>query len=223
MGSLGKAKLLAGMAILMLVLWLWQLRSGDAGTVNVGWSAGIGILALVYALTSSGSTDRRLLLAILAGGWSFRLAGYLFLDRVRGAKEDGRYRELRQSWENRAQTFFLIFFQAQALLALLFSLPLLVVAHDKRFLLQTTDLAALILFVGSVLGESIADRQLARFRSQPGNDGKTCRQGPWRYSRHPNYFFEWLHWWTYVLMGWGAPYGWTTLLGPALMLFSYSR
>jgi steroid 5-alpha reductase family enzyme len=70
----------------------------------------------------------------------------------------------------------------------------------------------------SVGGEWLADRQLARFRQDPSNKGKVCRQGLWRYSRHPNYFFEWVHWWAYVLIGIGGPWGWLTLFGPAVML-----
>ena len=81
------------------------------------------------------------------------------------------------------------------------------------------DAVGLLIWTISVLGESIADAQLARFRSNPANRGKTCRIGLWNYSRHPNYFFEWLHWWSYVAIAWSAPYGWTTLLAPALMWF----
>ncbi|MGB0715272.1 MAG: DUF1295 domain-containing protein, partial [Phycisphaerae bacterium] len=41
----------------------------------------------------------------------------------------------------------------------------------------------------------------------------------WRWSRHPNYFFEWIHWWSYVCLAIGASFWWITLMGPALMLF----
>jgi len=81
-----------------------------------------------------------------------------------------------------------------------------------------TDLLAVGVFLVSVAGEAIADRQLAGFRADPANRGKTCRTGLWRYSRHPNYFFEWVHWWSYVLLGLGSPYWLVTILGPALML-----
>jgi steroid 5-alpha reductase family enzyme len=67
-------------------------------------------------------------------------------------------------------------------------------------------------------GEAIADAQLSRFRRDPANRGTVCRTGLWRYSRHPNYFFEWVHWWAYVLIGIAAPWGWLALFGPALML-----
>ncbi|MGH8164637.1 MAG: DUF1295 domain-containing protein, partial [Rhodanobacteraceae bacterium] len=69
----------------------------------------------------------------------------------------------------------------------------------------------------SVFGETIADRQLARFRANPANDGKTCREGLWRYSRHPNYFFEWLHWFAYVALAIGSPLWWLALAGPVVM------
>ena len=41
--------------------------------------------------------------------------------------------------------------------------------------------------------------------------------GLWRYSRHPNYFFEWLHWFAYVCLAVGSPLGWLAWSGPLLM------
>jgi steroid 5-alpha reductase family enzyme len=85
--------------------------------------------------------------------------------------------------------------------------------------LDVWDFLGVVLWLVSVTGEAIVDAQLARFRSNPENRGKTCRQGLWNYSRHPNYFFEWLHWWVYLLISWPAPWGWTTAIAPLLMLF----
>ena len=59
---------------------------------------------------------------------------------------------------------------------------------------------------------------MSGFSTRVSNKGKVCKAGLWRYSRHPNYFFEWVHWWTYVAAGILAPGGWVTLIGPSLML-----
>lgn len=57
----------------------------------------------------------------------------------------------------------------------------------------------------------MADRQLAGFKADPANRGKTC-------TRHPNYFFEFTHWFAYIFLSAGSPYFWVTFLGPARML-----
>ena len=81
------------------------------------------------------------------------------------------------------------------------------------------DMAAIGIFAISLIGESIGDRQLAAFRKLADNRGKDCRVGLWRYSRHPNYFFEWLHWFAYPLLAAGlGELAWMTLIGPGLML-----
>ena len=85
------------------------------------------------------------------------------------------------------------------------------------------DAAGLAVFAVSMVGESIADRQLARFRADAANRGQVCEAGLWRYSRHPNYFFEWLHWWAYVLFGYGSPSWWVTLAGVVLMYLFLTR
>ena len=69
----------------------------------------------------------------------------------------------------------------------------------------------------AMLGESAADVQLNRFRSDPANKGKTCRVGLWKYSRHPNYFCEWLVWLAYFIYALGSPGGWIAVYAPALM------
>ena len=80
------------------------------------------------------------------------------------------------------------------------------------------DILGTTVWLIAVGGESVADRQLARWRAQPDNRGKTCRAGLWRLSRHPNYFFEWIHWWAYVCLAIGTPWVWVALAGPVVML-----
>lgn len=147
----------------------------------------------------------RVALGLLGGLWGSRLALHLWR-RVRSEPEDGRYRYLREHWQSHQGKIF-GFFMAQALLVVLFALPFAAVAANSHAGLTPWTVAAALAWLLSVGGESLADRQLARFRADPANKGRTCREGLWRYSRHPNYFFEWLHWFTYVLLAVGSPCG----------------
>jgi steroid 5-alpha reductase family enzyme len=204
------------MVLLMSIGWLWQRHHSNAGIVDVLWSAGLGFGAVLMAITGSGAPAPRWLVALLGGGWAVRLALHLW-HRVSGEQEDGRYQQLRRHWQVGTQWKFYAFFQAQALLVVIFSLPFAAAARNPIGGLTPSLCLGILFWVVGVSGESIADAQLARFRRDPANRGRVCRVGLWRYSRHPNYFFEWLHWFTYVALAWGASSSWLAWLGPVLM------
>lgn len=107
----------------------------------------------------------------------------------------------------------------QGLLDVLLSLPFLVLAFDSTSSWRATEILGLVVWAVALLGEGVADRQLKAFKRDPAHRGQVCQVGLWNYSRHPNYFFEWLIWVAYALMAWGAPYGPVGLLSPLLMLF----
>jgi len=201
----------------MLLLWLFQLKTGRATIVDVGWAASLAGFAIYYALAADGADSRRLLIGLMAGGWGVRLTYFLYVDRVAGKEEDGRYYALRNHWGDRANFYFFFFFQAQALLAAILSLSFLVIANDQNSSLGILELFGIFIWLLSVGGETLADKQLSQFRNNPENKGKTCRVGLWKYSRHPNYFFEWLHWWSYVAVAGAADGFLLTLIAPALM------
>jgi steroid 5-alpha reductase family enzyme len=146
-----------------------------------------------------------------------RLGLFILFNRVIGKTEDARYRRLRREWGARERLNMFGYFQLQAIAVAAFSLPFLVVIQNPRPSFGLHELAAVLLWLSAVVGEAFADWQLARFRAQPWNRDRVCREGLWRYSRHPNYFFEWVHWWSYVVMALGGP-GWPlTLIGPVAM------
>jgi len=204
---------------LMLALWGIQVVRRDATPVDVGWAASLGALAVAYALGSEGDPARRLLVGLCGGVWGFRLAFHLVQTRVLGSRgEDPRYRTLRAQWGRSAQSRFLVFHLAQGLLATALSIPFLLAARNPDPSLHVVEAAGAALVLVAVAGETIADRQLARFLARPENRGKTCRAGLWRASRHPNYFFEWLTWCGFALVALPAPGGWIGLFAPALML-----
>ncbi len=205
-------------AICMTLGWLVQVRTRNAGIADVIWSATMSASALYYASIGSGGLLARFLVATLGGFWGFRLAMHLLV-RVLNEDEDGRYRFLREHWADRQGKFFL-FFQFQAVLTTLFSLPFCAAAQNPAMRLSPLMLAAIAIWLISIGGEALADHQLAEFRAETGNRGRTCRIGFWKYSRHPNYFFEWLHWFTYVLLAWEGGLLVLSMIGPLLMLAS---
>lgn len=202
------------LAVGLAVLWVRQLYTQDATSVDVAWSAGLLFLAGFYPWFVDGDLGRRALVATLGGLWAGRLAWFLFTNRVRGhTEEDGRYQRMRAYLGPRAPVGFFAFYQGQAAVAVLFSIPMLAAMPGGG--LGVTAMLGVGVWVAAVGGESIADAQLARFRADPANRGQVCRDGLWRYSRHPNYFFEWVHWWAYVLIGGGAVLTW---VGPVAMI-----
>jgi len=200
---------------MMAAGWWWQRTRSNATIVDALWAAGLGIGALLMAILEDGEMWPRIAVALAGGLWSLRLASHLFA-RVRHDPEDGRYQAMRRHWQGSAQWKFFIFFQAQTVVIVLFALPFLAVARTPR-----TNAFWLVvggaIWLLSVIGETIADRQLRRFRADAANRAKVCRVGLWRYSRHPNYFFEWLHWFAYVAFAASSPVWGLTWVGPVAM------
>jgi steroid 5-alpha reductase family enzyme len=212
------------MAVFMTAVFVVAQRIHNAGLVDVAWSFGFTILAAVYAWLADGAPARRGLIAGMFALWSLRLALHLHR-RVMGdhPREDGRYLELRRRWGAGAALRFFVFFQAQGLLVVLLSTPMLVAALDARHDLGALELTALAVWLVALGGEALADDQLRRFKADPAHRGRTCRSGLWRYSRHPNYFFEWLVWVAFWLFALASPWGWLTAYCPLLMLFFLFR
>lgn len=207
----------------MVLAWLVQVARRDATLVDVAWTANLGLLAILYAALTEGPVERRVLVAVLVGAWSARLALHLTFDRALGKPEDGRYRTLRESFGARANAWFFVFFQAQALLDVVLSIPFVLALLNPAPALGWLEWIGAATWLVAIVGETAADRQLARFKRDPSNKGRTCRAGLWRYSRHPNYFFEWLHWVAYALVALAAPFGWLALSAPLIMLFLLFR
>ena len=213
----------AAAALLMVVVWAVARRIGNNGVVDVAWSFAFTPLVLVYALTGEGDRARTLVLVAMVLAWSLRLTIYLYR-RVMALHpvEDTRYQDLREAWAANLDLRFFVFFQAQAAIAVFFSVPhLLAASHAAP--LTTIDLVGAGVWAVGFVGEATADWQLARFKADPANRGRICNVGLWATSRHPNYFFEWLVWIGFALFAWSAPWGWLALSAPAVMLYLLLR
>ena len=201
--------------IAMVFGFFYQVKKKNAGIVDAIWAFGVMLASIYFAITSTGTFDIRILIALLSGIWFFRLGMHILL-RMLSESEDGRYAHVRNLYGDKTNWFHIPFFTFQAGLIVLFSLPMWFVAHHPEPSTWAM-LFAIIIVVIAFVGEHQADHQLHLFRSDPDNKGKTCRQGLWKYSRHPNYFFEWLHWCAYPILATGMPNGQWLWLAPLCM------
>jgi steroid 5-alpha reductase family enzyme len=213
----------ASVAGLMLVLWLISLRTGNAAIVDAGWAGGLALLGVLYAVLGGGYWLRSLMIAGMAAIWGLRLSIYLMVTRVIGHPEEGRYQELRRQWKTNIPFKFLMFFEFQALLCVVLAVPFLAAARNADPMIYAIEWAGVAIWVVAIIGEVMADAQLSRFKSDKANKGHTCQVGLWRYSRHPNYFFESLIWIGFAVFALGSPGGYWGLISPALILYFVLR
>jgi steroid 5-alpha reductase family enzyme len=214
---------IGSVAALMLLLWLVHLRTGNAAIVDAGWAGGLAVLGLLYSALGGGYWLRSAMVAAMTGIWGFRLAIYLLATRVIGQPEEGRYRELRRKWKTNITLKFLLFFEFQAVLCVVLAVPFLAAARNPDPRISPLEWTAVVLWVLAMTGEASADAQLNKFKSDKSNKGHTCQAGLWRYSRHPNYFFEWLIWVAFAIFALPSPGGYWGLLSPAVILYFLLR
>jgi steroid 5-alpha reductase family enzyme len=213
------AAALPAMLVLALIAWAIATARRNAGLVDIFWPLFFVVAAAVYAGDDIGARGSAVLVLVLL--WGGRLAGYLAW-RNWNAEEDRRYRAIRARNEPHfaLKSLYLVF-ALQAVLAWIISAPLYA-AFQGPAGLNALDLAGIGLVAFGLLFESVADRQLARFKADPANAGKVMDVGLWRYTRHPNYFGECCLWWGFWLVAAGAGGAWT-LFAPALMTFLLLR
>jgi steroid 5-alpha reductase family enzyme len=217
---------IAGMASvmgLMLLLWLIHLRTSNAAIVDAGWGAGLATLGILYSVLGGGYWLRCLILGSMAGIWGFRLAIYLLATRIIGHPEEGRYQELRRQWKTNIPFKFLLFYEFQAVLCVVMAVPFLVASRNPQAGISPLEWTAAALWILAICCEAAADAQLSKFKSDASNKGHTCQAGLWRYSRHPNYFFEWLIWVAFALFAFASPGGYWGLISPAVILYFLLR
>jgi steroid 5-alpha reductase family enzyme len=130
---------------------------------------------------------------------------------------------MRARWKTNLPLKFFLFYQFQAIIIVGLSVPFYVVFRNRDPAFSSFEWIGILVWCIGVVGESVADGQLKKFKANPLHKGKTCQSGLWRYSRHPNYFFEWVIWVGYSVIALAAPYGWLGVLSPVAMLYVLLR
>jgi steroid 5-alpha reductase family enzyme len=219
---LGHVMLLSAAALLVYVVavWLLSLPLRDVSIVDPAWGVGFVIVAWIAFALGDGCRNRRLILAGLVTIWGLRLGGYLLLRKLRAPGEDPRYTEMRDRIEARGARFWIVslatVFLLQGALIWIVSLPVQAAAPQPDRLGVLDALGALAWLIGVVF-EATGDFQMQRFKADPANKGTVMDRGLWRYTRHPNYFGDFMVWWGLYLFALSTGGAWWSIAGPLVM------
>ena len=207
-------------ATVMFIFWLIQVKTKNASWVDIGWVLGLLICCWSYVKATGPQNPRNAMLLILVTLWAARLGSLLIARMRKDNQEDSRYAKIRADWKTHQHLKFFLMFQFQGLLDVILSWGFLLICLNPAKNFSVLEYLGVMVWIIGFIGESMADAQLKAFKADPTNKGKTCQQGLWNYSRHPNYFFEWLMWVAYFVMAIpAASYGWSACVLPVLMYY----
>ena len=215
------------MTAVMVAAWIFGLRRGNGGWTDVFWTFGSGAAlagaALVPLSWGAAPGPRQWLVAGLVALWSIRLGRYI-AGRVDGHPEDPRYARFRQDWGAAYPRNMLFVALPQAPATALLALSILLAARTPGAI-SLRDVLGVAVLVVAILGEGLADAQMKMFKAAPANQGQVCDAGLWGWSRHPNYFFEWLGWLAYPLIALdlARPVTWLSFAAAAVMFILLTR
>ena len=207
-------------SFIMIVIWIWAWKIKNAGVVDIFWAFNFTVIAAVIYFMSTGYGPRKEIVCLLAALWSLRLGIYL-LQRVGShlQEEEGRYKQLRKEWSPNPDRTFFIFFQAQALSNIFLAIPFFIIAMNPEPKLSLMELIGAGCWAIAIIGEGLSDWQLKQFKKNPANKGKVCQNGLWNYSRHPNYFFQFMIWVSVLIFALPSPYGWISGVCPITIFY----
>lgn len=192
----------------LVVCWpIW--KTGRLAYVDIGWPLGLTLIGLLNLYFGEGYVWRVRLISFI----------YLFIGLRMGLgalqlwwkgymkKEFPRYQYQRRRWERAGKTNIPLAMQIDALVqglanATFLALPAFVIGANPNTNFSAIEIAGLLLWVLAFAMEATADAQKLRFLRKMaglGEKRKVCDVGLWQYSRHPNYFGEWMVWNALVL------------------------
>ncbi len=210
----------ASLLLYFFIGWAIHKYSKKLAWVDFFWSSAFTLIALLTLTNQNFDLPLIYSSAGLYLLWSLRLSIYLF-KRILIHSEDGRYISLKENWNKYYNIKSGLFFLFQAILVLILSIPMYLQFKFGQAESHYYQYLSVVIFLVGVIGGSISDFQLSQFKMNAPK-GSICNIGLWKYSRHPNYFFEIITWFGLSLSSFHLDYGYLSLI-PAVLMFIFIR
>lgn len=187
----------------LVVSWpIW--KTGRLSYVDIGWPWGLVCIGVVILLFGEGYEWRvRVVSAIyIFIGMRMGLGALKLWSKGYMKKEFPRYQYQRRRWERAGKTNTQFAMQIDALAqglanATFLAFPGFIIASNPATSFSFFEILGFIIWIIAFIMESIADKQKLKFLRQMsalGKKNRVCNVGLWQYTRHPNYFAEWMVW-----------------------------
>ncbi|MBT4519640.1 MAG: DUF1295 domain-containing protein [Halieaceae bacterium] len=187
-----------------LVVCIPTWITGRMSYVDIGWPWGLVLIGGLTWLLGNGDPVRVAAVSaayIFAGG----RMGWGALRLWRGGflkKELPRYEYQKQRWLRAGKSNTKLAMQVEAVSqgwanASFLAMPAFVIAANPSGKIHFLEIVGLLVWIGAFAMESLADVQKLAFlrgMKRTGEKNRVCNVGLWKYSRHPNYFAEWMVW-----------------------------
>ncbi len=199
------------------ITWCIYILTKNPSIVDLAWTLCVGSISALYFILAHASGPIALFVLISMILWAVRLSTLLGY-RLLSGRIDKRYEALSKKWEDNLYHNYFFFYMKQAIAAVVLTLPILFLMSASRDFLWLDILAILLVCIGWI-GVFFADYQLVHFLGKKENKDKVCDYGLWNYSRHPNYFFEFIFWIGQFLFAISVPYGFLSVVSPLGLLY----
>lgn len=209
-------------AIYMSAWFLISLKVKRKDVVDIAWAAGFVFLTWVALSFRELPLDSRSYwLLFVVTLWGLRLSLHTFRRNL-SKEEDWRYHrwhEIKSYWYPFFS--FIQVFIFQGALLMIIALPVVYGLCLIALPLFSINYFGIVLMIAGFILEAVADSQRYRFLRQPGNKNRLITSGLWRYSRHPNYFWDIVFWWGVYFLVFGAPKSWMLIISPLTVTYIF--
>ena len=220
LAQLGLVNGIGQLVLFSLVVCLPVWRTGRLSYVDIGWPLGVALIGTLTWALADGQSVRKLAVSLVYLFIGLRMGlGALKMWRMGSFRtEFPRYQYQRLRWERQGVRNIPLMMQVEALVQgfanmSFLAFPAFLIATNASDGIHVLEIVGLLLWAGAFVMESVADMQKLAFLREMkarGLKNQVCNVGLWRYSRHPNYFAEWMVWTALVVAAipsWLARYG----------------
>ena len=172
--------------------------------VDIAWPWGLVAIGVTVLVLGEGYWLRIYIIAALylVSGLRMGIGAMVLYRKGHLDTELSRYKFQRKRWEKmgysneKASLLYEIMIQCLANISFL-AIPALLQYNNSKESLSVLEIMGYSLWMFFFIIEHLADLQKQRFLIKYRLENKrkqVCNVGLWRYSRHPNYFAEWMVW-----------------------------